>query len=113
MGETSAGRTTADLCRRRSRAARCAAARIARLPECVDATHAALRAAPRWLVLVALVATVAGCAFMRDPMDPYGKLDHRIVTNFADAEHLTRGRHAFERARARIDRVRPGMTTAD
>jgi hypothetical protein len=66
-----------------------------------------------WLALTALALTVSGCAFMRDPMDPRGKLDHRVVNDFGDAEHLTRGRHAFERARGRVAQVRAGMTTAD
>jgi hypothetical protein len=65
--------------------------------------------ARRRVYLVALLATLAGCIFMRDPMDPRGKLDHRVVNDFADAERITRGRHAFERARERLDRVQPGM----
>ena len=92
---------------------RAAHAHTARRVRRTRATRGHLGVGVRWLALVALVPTVAGCAFMRDPMDPRGKLDHRIVKDFAAAEHLTRGRHAFERARTRIDRVRPGMTTAD
>lgn len=69
-------------------------------------------AARRWVCL-ALLASVAGCAFMRDPLDPRGKLDHRVVNDFAAAERITRSRHAFERARQRVGRVRSGMAIAD
>ena len=117
MGESSAGSTTASVfCTTRSPATRSAARAHTARARRVGARRGDTRAAMQWLALaalVALVATVAGCAFMRDPMDPRGKLDHRVVKDFADAEHLTRGRHAFERARPRIDRVRSGMTTAD
>jgi hypothetical protein len=100
MGETSAGRTTVVAAATAGGVEGEARRRVAG----VTAGHA---------VLAALLAMTAGCAFMRDPMDPRGKLDHRIANDFADAERITRGRHAFEKARARIERVQPGMTPTD
>ncbi|SRR6266404_2488971 len=101
MGETSAGRIPAVFHTATGRPGE----RTTRRP--------VVGAATRRACLAVLLALVAGCAFMRDPLDPRGKLDHRVVNDFAEAEHITRGRHAFERSRARLERVRPGMTGAD
>jgi len=62
--------------------------------------------------LLVLASTLTGC-FMRDPLDPRGQLDHRVVTQFDDAERITRSRQGFERARQRVTAVQPGMTPAD
>lgn len=69
--------------------------------------------AARWMCLLALASSVTGCAFMRDPLDPHGQLDHRVVMTLDDAERITHSRQAFERARQRLGAVQPGMAAAD
>jgi hypothetical protein len=74
--------------------------------------HGCTTATCRFLVLC-LVAGIAGCAFMRDPLDPRGKLDHRIVRDFVDLERAAHGHEAFERARRRVEGVKTGMSMAE
>ncbi len=64
------------------------------------------------LAVLVLSVLIAGC-FFRDPLDPHGELDHRIVRNFEDAEQVTHSRAAFERARQRVPRVQSGMTVPE
>jgi hypothetical protein len=71
------------------------------------------RTVARFAATAALVATVTGCAFMRDPLDPLGELDHRPVRSFTDAERAARSRAAFERARQRVGKVKRGMSVAE
>jgi hypothetical protein len=66
----------------------------------------------RCACLLTLAASLAGC-FMRDPLDPRGQLDHRVVKEFDDAERITQSRAAFELARQHIGLVQPGMTPAE
>lgn len=67
----------------------------------------------RCAAVVALTVTATGCAFMRDPLDPLGELDHRAVRNFSDAERMAHSRGAFERSRQRLARVQSGMSVAE
>lgn len=71
------------------------------------------RAWRRGALLVVLASSLMGCFFMRDPLDPRGQLDHRVVKQFADAERITRTHQAFARARERAPRVQPGMSVDD
>jgi hypothetical protein len=75
--------------------------------------RAAWRAALLCVAVVTLSISVTGCAFMRDPLDPRGELDHRAVQDFRDAERTARSRGAFESARQRIGRVQRGMSIAE
>jgi hypothetical protein len=62
--------------------------------------------------MLALGSAVSGC-FLRDPLDPHGELNHRVVANLGDAEQMARGREAYERARGRAGNVQSGMSLAD
>jgi hypothetical protein len=66
----------------------------------------------RWVCLLALASSVSGC-FWRDPLDPRGQLDHRVVKEFDDAERITQSHRAFERARQHLALVQPDMSPAD
>ncbi len=77
-----------------------------------DASGRARKAAWRGVLLLAITTSVTGC-FMRDPLDPRGQLDHRVVKEFDDAERITQSRQAFERTRPRLTLVQPGMSSAD
>ena len=69
--------------------------------------------AVRWAIcMVALGSVVSGC-FLRDPLDPHGELNHRVVANLGDAEQMARGREAFDRARGRAANVQSGMSVAE
>ncbi len=55
-----------------------------------------------------LLSMAAGC--VHDPLDPRGELEHRVVREVEQAEQRARGREAYERARARLDRVKRGQS---
>jgi hypothetical protein len=64
-------------------------------------------------LLLVIALSVSACAFFRDPLDPLDALDHRAVREIGSAEQSARGRAAYERARRRIDTVKPGMSAAE
>ncbi len=63
----------------------------------------------RALCIALLVSGASGC-FLRDPLDPHGALDHRVVENISDAERMAKSREAYERARGRVASVQNGMS---
>src|SRR5690349_390751 len=62
---------------------------------------------------LALLALAASGCFFRDPLDPHGSLNHKVVTDLSDAEHMAKGREAYDRARGRVGNVQTGMTVPE
>lgn len=60
-----------------------------------------------------VLAVAAGGCFFRDPLDPHGALNHKVVTDLGDAERMAKGREAYDRARGRVGNVQAGMTVGE
>jgi hypothetical protein len=63
-------------------------------------------------VALTIALTTAGC-MARDPLDPRGTLQHRVVPTFDDAVERARSQEAYERAERRMGRIEPGMSVTD
>jgi hypothetical protein len=68
--------------------------------------------ARRVLVFSLLAVAATGC-FWRDPLDPHGALNHRVVGDIGDAEQMAKGREAYDHARGRVSNVQSGMSVAE
>ena len=67
----------------------------------------------RWAICLLVLGSGASGCFLRDPLDPHGELNHRVVANLGDAEQMARGREAYERARGRAANVQSGMSVPE
>ena len=61
------------------------------------------------ITIAASLVLLAGC-MPRDPLDPRGELEHRIVREVQQAEQRARSRDAYDHARRRVTKVKRGQS---